>query len=409
MSGKPYPSKKLGQVLRHARRPVTPRDDRSYDLIGVRWYAAGTHLHDTIEGAKLQAPTLWEAREGDVIYNKMWTSKGAFAVVSKENSGLFGTSEYPTFETNSHASPDFLRYAFQQTRFWQLAEAWTNGTTERARLSPRDFLRLSLPLPPLAEQRAIVDVLGAVETAIEKMQTLIDATKVTLNTTLALFFGGVSSASAPIVKLGEIIEGTKYGTSAKCDDDSSGYPVLRIPNVLSGGINVDELKYAKLKSSEAGKFQLRDGDLLAVRTNGNPSYVGRMALISGLAKNTLYASYLIRIRVDPAKALPDFVWLCSETFPLRDTLTAAARTSAGNFNINSDGVKSALLPLPSIADQRRIVNAAGTLRARIDAEGAYLGQLKQLRSALGQELLSGRLRLPESIIARFSAKPGRAA
>ena len=408
MSGEPYRLRKLGEVLTYARRAVVPEADRTYNLIGVRWYAAGTHLHDTIDGSKLQAPTLWQVREGDIIYNKMWTSKGAFAIVSKETSNLLGTSEYPTFEPTSHVSAEFLRYAFQQNRFWQLAEAWTNGTTERARLSPRDFLRLPLHLPPIAEQRAIAEVLGAVEEAIAKTQALIEATSRALNSTLEWVLEPTKT-SVPIVSLGEVIKSTKYGTSAKCDDDRSGFPVLRIPNVLSGGINQSDLKYAKISQLEAAKFTLQNGDLLAVRTNGNPEYVGRMALINGLPKGTLYASYLIRIRVDLTKVLPEFVWLCSETFPLRDSLTAAARTSAGNFNINSDGVRSARMPLPSLSVQKRIVEAAETLRARRTGELAYLDQLRETHAALAQELLSGRLRLPESIIARHRDKSGQAA
>ena len=107
--------------------------------------------------------------------------------------------------------------------------------------------------------------------------------------------------------------------------------------------------------------------------------------------------------------LPEFVWLCSETFPLRDSLTAAARTSAGNFNINSDGVRSARIPLPSLSVQKRIVQAAETLRARRTSEIAYLNQLRETHAALAQELLSGRVRLPESIIARHRDKAGQAA
>jgi type I restriction enzyme S subunit len=409
MVGKPYPSKKLGEVLIHSRRPITPTADRSYDLIGVRWYAAGTHLHDRIEGAKLQAPTLWEVREGDIIYNKMWTSKGAFSVVSKETSGLFSTSEYPVFETTPHVSKEFLRYSFQQTRFWRLAEAWTNGTTERARLNPRDFLKLPLSLPPISEQRAITEVLSSVEDAIAKTEELIEVISRTLNSTLNWVLGTSKAASASIINFGEIIESTKYGTSAKCDDDSSGFPVLRIPNVLSGGIDQAELKYAKLPANEAAKFTLRDGDILAVRTNGNPKYVGRMALIGGLPKDTIYASYIIRIRVDPKKALPEFVWLCSETYPLRNSLTSAATTSAGNFNINSNGLRSAKIPLPSLAEQRRIVDAAETLRSRRQHEIDYLDQLRKTHAALAQELLSGRTRLPASVIARHRDDAGQAA
>jgi type I restriction enzyme S subunit len=399
-----WPLMKIGDLIRESR--IKGSNGSSAKKLTIRLYGRGIVASGDRGGS--EATNYFVRRAGQFAYSKLDCLNGAFGIIPAHLDGYETTLDLPTFDFVGPIDPDWFLKAVARPSFYGRFKFAAIGSRKANRVPVDEFLATRLSIPPLAEQRAIADVLAAVETTIAKTEALIDATKVTLNSSLDLFLGQSRSASAPLVKLGEVIESTKYGTSAKCDDDAAGYPVLRIPNVLSGGINFDEIKYAKLNPSEAGKFMLRDGDLLAVRTNGNPGYVGRMSLISGLDKNTLYASYLIRIRVDATKALPAFVWLCSDTFPLRDTLTAAARTSAGNFNINSDGVKSALMPLPSIADQRRIVNAAGMLRARIDAEGAYLGQLQQLRAALAQELLSGRIRLPKNMIARHSDKSGQA-
>jgi len=52
-------------------------------------------------------------------------------------------------------------------------------------------------------------------------------------------------------------------------------PVLRIPNVLHGSIDLEGLKYAEVPEREAKNIMLKKGDILFVRTNGNPDYVGR--------------------------------------------------------------------------------------------------------------------------------------
>lgn len=319
---------------------------------------------------------------------------------------------YNVFRHTPNTDPDFLETLIRIPRMIARYDALSQGGNleGKRKLTPYDaFETVQIAIPPLEEQRAIAEVLGAVEEAITKTEVLIETISGALNSTLDWVLGAAKSASAPIVNFGEVIESTKYGTSAKCDDDSTGFPVLRIPNVLSRGIDQGELKYAKLPANEAEKFALRDGDILAVRTNGNPEYVGRMALIRGLPDGIIYASYLIRIRVDPKKVLPEFVWLCSETYPLRESLTSAATTSAGNFNINSDGLRSAKIPLPNLAEQRRIVDAAETLRVRRLHELTYLDQLRKTHAALAQELLSGRIRLPESIIVRHRDKTGQAA
>ncbi|MEJ3985608.1 restriction endonuclease subunit S, partial [Salmonella enterica] len=52
------------------------------------------------------------------------------------------------------------------------------------------------------------------------------------------------------VKLGNILHDIKYGTSQKCDYNISGYPVLRIPNIVKGIIDLADIKYGALTDSE---------------------------------------------------------------------------------------------------------------------------------------------------------------
>jgi hypothetical protein len=80
-------------------------------------------------------------------------------------------------------------------------------------------------------------------------------------------------------------------------------------------IDLSDMKYVEVDGHELRKLQLRDGDLLFVRTNGNPDYVGRCAAFetriaerSGLASDEfVYASYLIRARLRNDRVRPVFL------------------------------------------------------------------------------------------------------
>ncbi|MBX4928706.1 restriction endonuclease subunit S [Rhizobium binae] len=366
------------------------------------YFSKSVHSDDTSNYKVVQ--------KGQFAYATIHLDEGSIALLKEFNRGIISPM-YTVFETNTDlVCNDYFIRCLKHFALSGRFDPYSNGGVNRRKsISFSDLQAFRFALPPLAEQRAITEALSTIEGVIAKTEKLIEATTHALNKTIDWVLGETKSECAPIGYLGEVITSTKYGTSAKCDDDRSGFPVLRIPNVLSRGIDQSELKYAKLPPAEAKKFTLQDGDLLAVRTNGNPDYVGRMALIQGLAESTLYASYLIRIRVDQKKVLPEFVWLCSETFPLRDSLTAAATTSAGNFNINSDGLRSARLPIPNLAVQQRIVDAAQTLRIRRECELEYLAQLRVTHAALTQELLFGRRRLPKSMIDSHSDQAGCAA
>ncbi|MCJ9669017.1 MULTISPECIES: restriction endonuclease subunit S [unclassified Neorhizobium] len=396
---------RIGDLIRESR--IKGSNGSSAKKLTIRLYGRGIVASSDRGGS--EATNYFRRKAGQFAYSKLDCLNGAFGIVPEHLDGYETTLDLPAFDFLGKVDPDWFLKMVSRPAFYGRFKFAAIGSRKANRVPTVEFLATRLSIPPLAEQRAIAEVLGAVDNAIAKTEASIEAITQTLNKTVSWVLENAKSVAVPTVSFGEVIESTKYGTSAKCDDNPSGFPVLRIPNVLSHGVDQGHLKYADLPPDEAKKFELRDGDLLAVRTNGNPEYVGRMALIKDLPRGTLYASYLIRIRVDQKKVLPEFVWLSSETFPLRDSLTAAATTSAGNFNINSDGLKSARLPLPSMDVQKEVVAAAEILRLRRSREQEYLEQLRDTSTALAQELLSGRLRLPESMIGRHRDQPERAA
>jgi type I restriction enzyme S subunit len=71
--------------------------------------------------------------------------------------------------------------------------------------------------------------------------------------------------------------------------------------------------------------------------------------------------------------------------------------------------KALQILLPPIPEQKKIGEIGAAFDLRIEQERDTLTVLIESRAALAQELLSGRLRLPESIIARHRDKAGQAA
>jgi len=111
------------------------------------------------------------------------------------------------------------------------------------------------------------------------------------------------------IRLGEIIEEPKYGTSKKCDYDVEGHGVLRIPNIASGVVDSSDLKFAQFDEYEIETYDLRRGDILTIRSNGSISIVGKCALITEKDEKLLYAGYLIRLRLNNHVISPEFLLL----------------------------------------------------------------------------------------------------
>jgi type I restriction enzyme S subunit len=62
------------------------------------------------------------------------------------------------------------------------------------------------------------------------------------------------------IQLGEVIENPKYGTSKKCDYETQGIGVLRIPNIVCGMVDTSDLKFAQFDEDELKSLALKQGD-----------------------------------------------------------------------------------------------------------------------------------------------------
>lgn len=248
-----------------------------------------------------------------------------------------------------------------------------NAKTAGARMPRADMefvLGLELDLLPLNEQRRIVDTLSRAEGIMRLQRQAAEKAHEIIPALFLDMFGdpATNPKGWSFVKLGDAISEFRYGTSVKGTGD--GYPVLRIPNVIRGELDLAGLKFVSLSRSEFDRLRLAEADLLFVRTNGNPDYVGRCAAVefAQLGKTSfevnrfVYASYLIRGRPIPDKVNAVYLVNYLHTQFGRRELLRRARTSAGQYNINVEGLTSVPLVLPPLRLQQAFTERVNDIR-----------------------------------------------
>jgi type I restriction enzyme S subunit len=223
-----------------------------------------------------------------------------------------------------------------------------------------DLKQVQIPLPPLPEQRRIAAILDKADDLRAKRRRALEQLNGLTQAIFLEMFGDpdANPRGWMVLGLGDAGE-FRYGTSNK--SASHGKPALRIPNVLHGAIDTQDLKLVPVDDAEFGRLRLSEGDLLFVRTNGNPDFVGRCAVFerervanSGLPTDEfVFASYLIRLRLKTARLCPSFLREFMMTVRGRRALRARSKTSAGQFNINTEALSSIECPLPPIELQRQ--------------------------------------------------------
>lgn len=290
----------------------------------------------------------------------------------------------------SELFPSFVKhlpFAEQLTR--QLV-AWQCGTNYPA-VNERDICQLVVPVPPPDEQAAIARILDAVDTALERTRAAVERARELERSALEDAF---ATLEAPHRRLREFTTDVRYGTSKASSDRGWGNPVLRIPNVVGDRLSLADLASVELPPAEVDRLRLHDGDLLLVRTNGNPNYVGRSVVFRRPDERAwVYASYLIRVRLRDGLR-PDFLNVFLGTERGRRELLRRVTTSAGNHNINSNSIRLLSLPVPeSTGVQERIVQLSGACRSHVDALQKKGDALNELKKSLMHDLLTGRVRV----------------
>ena len=192
------------------------------------------------------------------------------------------------------------------------------------------------------------------------------------------------------VKLGEVWLKPQYGFTASAVNQSVGPKFLRITDIQNGQVNWDTVPYCEIDNELLRKYRLEPGDLLFARIGAT---TGKSLLIRECPE-AIFASYLIRVRVDSSRVLPEFLFYFTQG-DLYWSQVDAAKGGRLKQGINIPVLSSFPLPLPPLEEQRRIV-------ARIEELMSRIREAKRLH----QEAKEDAGRLMQAALAEVFPRPG---
>jgi len=161
--------------------------------------------------------------------------------------------------------------------------------------------------------------------------------------------------------MGDVISETQYGTSAPANTQRNGLPVLRMNNITpSGAIDLRDIKWCPIESGDLEKYTVRCGDLLFNRTN-SPELVGKTA-VWDRDERYAFAGYLIRVRFNQKRVLPEYVSGFLNSPYGKRLLFAKAKPSINMSNISPTELKRLSIPVPSLAIQWHYVEVLAKVK-----------------------------------------------
>jgi restriction endonuclease S subunit len=242
-------------------------------------------------------------------------------------------------------------------------------------------------LPPLDQQRRIAEVLWAMD---EALQRSIETLRASKDKRQAIVSDFVTCHKSDRAQIGDLVDEVQYGTSSKAiwQEQPGLWPLLRIPNVIGGKIDLTDLVWL-VPAKEFEKYRLSTGDVLIVRTNGNPDYVGRTAVFEGTKfDECLFASYLIRLRSRNDKLSPRYLHEMLQSEYVMKEIRKQVKSSAGNYNLNAQGIRGLRIPFPERKDQEQLLKHLSLVDAAVSATSLDAHAVRSVLSAAVNDLLT---------------------
>ena len=338
-------------------------------------------------------------RPGDVLVARMPHPLGRACIFPGDPRPSVTVVDVCIIRTGTNgADHRWLMWAINSPQFRRKVDGLQSGST-RKRISRGNLGTLTLPVPPVAEQRRIVAALeehlsdlDAAMAGLERARANLDHFKAAV---LEQLFANTDPAM--LVPLSGAAETTMVGLDRgrdKQNREGRGVPYVKMNNVTSDGrVTFDDLAYVCVSPSEGTRFALADGDVL-FNTRNSLDLVGKTGLVRHPPAGAVYNNNLMRIRTKPS-LLPAYLAWQMVAPPFRRKLDQVKRATTNVAAIYAKDLLPLDVCVPPLERQREVAEQierqfAGVARTTSEID-VQLQRAARLRQVLLRRAFEGRL------------------
>ena len=309
----------------------------------------------------------------------------------------------------------FLGWALFELQRTGIVERVQQQSTQMRNLNWRDYQRLMLPWPEVDEQRRIASTLKLADDAIQKARMELDATRELKRSLMAsLFVLGMPGRHTEFqeTKIGLIPQSWTVrtiksvlaakpdsGTSPLSRPDPPGTPILNVSCVKDGVCSPAEVTYVDVSADEIERYRTQAGDFFVLRGNGNRDFVATGGLLRQTpAVDTIYSDKLIRLRFNSEDVADRFVPYLWQSKAFLNRLQSKAESGSGLWMMSKRDICRELFACPPPDEQEEIVALLDSTEEQLNAQNKKVEALMGVKRSLLQNLLTGKIRIPEGAI-----------
>ena len=381
-------SVRMSDIAVESKSRVRLEEGAEYPTVGVMMYGQGLLDREPFIGGQTTYTKLTPLETGQLVLRSITAFEAPIAVVEPRHDGFHVSGVFPVFDlSTSDILPRYMSLVCTNPTFWQaMRERTTGSVLRRMTLSAKGLLDIPLALPPLAEQRRIVDVIESVDTYISALEKRAETARTARS---ALLHELLSNPGPDWVE-------TTFG---------------KICSIDAQLVDPKKPEYRDLPHLAIEKIESRTGRIFPLASASDDGVISSKFLFN---KNEVVYS---KIRPELRKACrPGFAGLASaDAYPLRPVngctaefllalilseefsqmaVERSARTKMPK--LNRVDLFSIPVQLPPLSDQLRIAELLVDFENLETGVSAILNRSRRLRNALLSDLLSGAHEVPAS-------------
>ncbi len=163
--------KGIGDALSVVERPVKMADDQLYRRVTVKRRHGGVELRDELPGADIKVKNQFLLEAGDFLISERQIVHGACGIVPEHLAGALVSNEYLVLQAKEGFDVTYFNYLVQLLKYARLFLVCSQGVDiEKFLFKPKDWLKKRIPVPPLAEQQRIAEILATIEEKTNALQ-----------------------------------------------------------------------------------------------------------------------------------------------------------------------------------------------------------------------------------------------
>ncbi len=329
----------------------------------------------------------------DVLIATTRPNLNAVALVPAELDNEICSTGFCVLHPASEIDPLFLFFFVQMNDFVRLVSGEVRGMLYPA-VTDGQVCAISIPLPPLPEQKRIAakvqELMAEVEHARTACEKQLEAAKALPSSYLRQVFESEEAKKWERRRLGEVCDICQYGLTMVATDKGA-YPYVRITDFDDlGNIKIYSMRFVDCDENTYERYALKEGDILFARSGS----IGRTFLYNGIPPKAIFASYLIRFRLNQEIIDPLWVFYFTHSQHYYEFIKQKTHT-VSQPNINAQEYKSLSILYPPLPTQQRLaaelkekMSQAQKLKLTIEKKLEAIGVLPQaiLRKAFRGEL-----------------------